>query len=111
MNHSRMVRTFVLVMLILASFCKAEGSPAGQWVSISDAILADLEKDRPKSNDKYTTMTAGISVDRTNGDVYLLANNVGICKSTDQGKTFTLVSGKSVSGRFETGWGLNIDPA
>jgi photosystem II stability/assembly factor-like uncharacterized protein len=69
-----------------------------------------LGKDRPKSNDSFTTMTAGISVDRTTGDVYLLANNIGICKSTDQGKTFALVSGKAVTGRFETGWGLNIDP-
>ncbi len=83
----------------------------GQWVLISDGILAELEKDHPKGKDKFTAMTAGISVDRTNGDVYLLANNVGICKSTDQGKTFALVSGKAVTGRFEYGWGLNIDPA
>jgi hypothetical protein len=84
---------------------------AGEWATISDGILAELEKDHPKSKDKFTTMTAGISVDRVSGDVYLLANNIGICKSTDQGKRFTLVSGKSVTGRFETGWGLNIDPA
>jgi len=82
----------------------------GEWVTISDGILAELEKDHPKSKDKFTTMTAGVSVDRVSGDVYLLANNIGICKSTDQGKTFTLVSGKSVTGRFETGWGLNVDP-
>ncbi|HEX4794912.1 MAG TPA: hypothetical protein VH370_14020 [Humisphaera sp.] len=112
MNPCRVARTIVLAICVTASVCKADAPapPAGEWISISDSVLADLEKDRPKSNDKYTTMTAGISVDRTNGDVYMLANNIGICKSTDQGKTFTLISGKSVSGRFETGWGLNIDP-
>lgn len=83
----------------------------GRWVPISDSILAALTQNRAKSNDPYTTMTAGISVDRTSGDVYMLANNIGICKSTDQGSTFSLVSGNTVTGRFETGWGLNIDPS
>jgi photosystem II stability/assembly factor-like uncharacterized protein len=84
---------------------------AGEWMTISNQILAELEKDHPKSKDKFTTMTAGIGVDRVSGDVYLLANNIGICKSTDQSKTFALVSGKNVTGRFETGFGLNVDPA
>jgi hypothetical protein len=104
----------LLVACLFAFTAKAEPAKplyAGEWVAISDGILAELEKDHPKSKDKFTTMTAGISVDRVSGDVYLMANNIGICKSTDQGKTFTLVSGKAVTGRFETGWGLNIDPA
>lgn len=84
---------------------------AGQWVVISDGILADLGKDNPKPRNEYEKGTAGVGVDRTNGDVYLMANNIGICKSTDQGKTFALVSGKNVTGRFEYGWGINIDPA
>ncbi len=86
-------------------------SKTADWVVISDNILAELAKTHAKSNDPYAAMTAGISVDRTNGDVYMLANDTGICKSTDQGKTFNLVSGKTVGGRFETGWGLNIDPS
>ena len=83
---------------------------AGQWTVISDAILAELLKTRSAPTDPYATVTAGISVDRTNGDVYMLANNIGICKSTDQGKSFRLISGGSVTGRFETSGGLNIDP-
>jgi photosystem II stability/assembly factor-like uncharacterized protein len=103
-----------LLACLVAVIARAEPPKplyAGEWVTISDPILAELEKDHPKSKDKFTTMTAGIAVDRTSGDVYLMANNIGICKSTDQGKNFTLMSGKSVTGRFETGWGLNIDPA
>ena len=86
-----------------------QGMP-GAWVDISGDILSELAKTHVPSGDPYTTATAGVSVDRTNGDVYLLANNIGICKSVDQGKTFSLVSGNAVTGRFETGWGLNIDP-
>jgi len=113
MKHCSIIVS-LLAMAFLAGGAKAEPPQPlykGQWVPISDAILAELEKDHPKSKDKFTAQTAGIAVDRTNGDVYLLANNIGICKSTDQGKTFTLVSGKTITGRFETGWGLNIDPA
>lgn len=81
-----------------------------QWTNISDGLMAELGKTYPESSDIYARGTAGISVDRTNGDVYLLANNIGICKSTDQGKSFKLVSGNTVTGRFETNAGLNIDP-
>jgi len=81
------------------------------WVEISREILSDLAKRHVPSGDPYATATAGISVDRSNGDVYLLANNIGICKSVDQGRSFSLVSGDAVTGRFETGWSLNIDPA
>src|SRR5258706_4757398 len=114
MKACSMSAVVLLVACLLAFTAGAEPPKpvyAGEWLAISDGILAELEKDHPKSKDKFPTMTAGISVDRVSGDVYLMANNIGICKSTDQGKSFTLVSGKSVTGRFETGWGLNIDPA
>ena len=77
---------------------------------ISDRILAELGRTHRPSPDPYALLTAGVSVDRSTGDVYLLANNIGICKSTDEGNEFSLVSGDAVTGRFETGWGLNIDP-
>ena len=99
---------------IFAGVVKAEPPKplySGQWAVISDGVLAELAKTHPVSKDTFARATAGISVDRTNGDVYLMANNIGICKSTDQGETFNLVSGAAVTGRFETGWGLNIDPA
>src|SRR4051812_27026839 len=86
------------------------GLSSGSWEVISTDILTELGKSHPESPDIYARATAGISVDRTNGDVYMLANNIGICKSTDQGRTFRLVSGDNVTGRFETGWGLNIGP-
>jgi hypothetical protein len=109
---------FVLIVLVRpnASGSRAQGDPSqlqirGRWVVISDGILAELGKTHLQSSDPYAVLTAGISVDRTNGDVYLLANNIGICKSTKRGESFSLVSGNAVTGRFETSGGLNIDPA
>lgn len=98
------------LVFALCNVCQGSPSESGAWVEISRDILAELGKTHVPSGDPYATATAGISVDRTNGDVYLLANNIGICKSVDQGKTFSLISGDAVTGRFETGWGLNIDP-
>ena len=100
-------------LIALAAFCLAQPpqQATGQWVEISGGILAELGKTHAPSSDPYALLNAGVSVDRTNGDVYLLANNIGICKSTDQGGTFRLVSGNTVTGRFETNGGLNIDPS
>ena len=83
----------------------------GEWVVMSEDVLAELAKSHPANGDPYARLTAGVTVDRTTGDVYLMANNMGICKSTDQGKTFELVSGKTVTGRFEYAAGMDMDPA
>jgi len=103
------VISFVTLSLVIFD---TFGPPAQaeRWTPISDGILSELGQAHPPSSDPYARQTAGISVDRTNGDVYMLANNIGICKSTDQGQTFSLVSGNTVGGRFETCGGLNIDP-
>lgn len=113
MNH-RLIAIVTTAVGLFVGAAKAEPSAplyTGKWTVISEGILSELGKTHPESKDTFTRMTAGIGVDRTNGDVYLMANNIGICKSTDQGQTFALVSDKAVTGRFETGWGINIDPA
>lgn len=119
--RERLIRLSPCILVMMAAaFCALApvasaqtGAPktSGQWVVISDSILAELGKTHAESKDPFARLTAGIGVDRTNGDVYLMANNIGICKSTDQGETFALVSGNAVTGRFETGFGINIDPA
>ncbi|HET6250138.1 MAG TPA: hypothetical protein VFE47_20775 [Tepidisphaeraceae bacterium] len=112
---TRVLFTFMLacIGMFLATAKSDTAKPlyTGQWTVISEGILTDLAKAHPLSKDTFARMTAGVGVDRTNGDVYLMANNIGICKSTDQGQTFALVSGTDVTGRFETGCGINIDPA
>ncbi len=101
----------LLTLAVTSILAQGLSGDAGRWVEISAGVLDELGKTHPISADIYARGTAGVSVDRTTGDVYLLANNIGICKSSDQGKTFRLVSGNFVTGRFETGWSLNIDPS
>ena len=45
------------------------------------------------------------------GDVYMIVNRHGMWKSTDSGKTFERCDGGKVSGRCETSFSLNADPA
>jgi hypothetical protein len=74
------------------------------WVSISDAVTAGVKCDWPG-------LTAGVTVDRTNGDLYMILCGQGVWKSTDQGTTFHRVDGSNVGGRCETGYGLSMDPS
>jgi photosystem II stability/assembly factor-like uncharacterized protein len=54
--------------------------------------------------------TAGVAVDPSNGDVYMIVAGQGVWKSADHGKTFARCDGGKVSGRCETAFSLNIDP-
>jgi hypothetical protein len=80
-----------------ASNTQSEGK--GQWVPIYEG-------------------TGGVTVDRTNGDVYIVVTGKeifkekgqGVWKSTDQGATFSRVDDEVISGRCETGYGLCQDP-
>jgi len=112
----------VLVATILAGILAAQEaavkagagtSPAGekgQWVSVSDAVLAALSGGDTKPN-PFTSATAGVTVDRTNGDVYMIVNDKGVWKSTDKGATFQGVTPpKTITGRCETPFSLNMDP-
>jgi photosystem II stability/assembly factor-like uncharacterized protein len=73
--------------------------PAAEWVAVQEG-------------------TGGVSVDRTNGDVYVVVTGKeifkergqGVWKSTDGGATFARVDGNVVSGRCETGYALYQDP-
>ena len=62
--------------------------------------------------------TGGVTVDRSNGDVYVVVTGKeifkergqGVWKSTDRGATFARVDGNVIGGRCETGYGLCHDP-
>jgi photosystem II stability/assembly factor-like uncharacterized protein len=102
-----------------ATAAPATDAPAagvGQWVVISDEFTAKLTDEanknrKPDQKPETDQKTAGIVVDRTTGDVYMIANAKGVAKSSDGGKTWELVSGKTINGRCETGFALNMDPA
>jgi hypothetical protein len=78
---------------------EARSTGKGQWVAVHEG-------------------TGGVTVDRVNGDVYIVVTGKeifkergqGVWKSTDQGATFARVDGNVISGRCETGYGLCHDP-
>ncbi len=85
------------------------GPPAGQWVEISRQVLAGLAARGRKI--AWPGQTAGIAVDRTTGDVFMVVPGQGLWKSGDRAATFARVDGGQVGGRCETGFALNPDPA
>jgi hypothetical protein len=85
------------LLLPLAAF-------AGEWQNISDAVTSQVKPG-------YAGPTAGVIVDRTNGNVFMVVNDQGLWKSSDHGTTFTRCDGSAIGGRCETGWGLQANPA
>lgn len=80
----------------------------GEWVAISDPVIAQLKADGKKIG--YPGLTAGVTVDPSSGDVYMVVCDLGLWKSTDAGKTFARVDGGKIGGRCETGYALDFDP-
>ena len=88
-------------LLLLLSLSAAT---AAEWVNISDPVTTAFPKPGTYGP------CAGITVDRVNGDVFMIAADYGIWKSSDQGKTFARADDKAIGGRCETGWALQADP-
>jgi photosystem II stability/assembly factor-like uncharacterized protein len=87
---------FTLLALPLAA-------SAGEWVNISDPVTSQVKPG-------YAGPTAGVTVDRLSGEVFMVVNDQGLWKSSDHGKTFARVDDKAIGGRCETGWALQFDP-
>jgi hypothetical protein len=86
-----------------AGAAETDVSAKGRWVAISEPVTSQVKCDWPG-------LTAGVTVDRSNGDVYMVVAGQGIWKSADRGATFARVDGKAVGGRCETGYSLCADP-
>lgn len=92
------MRTLPLLAALVAS------AFAGEWVNISDSVTAQVKPG-------YAGPTAGVVVDRTGGDVFMVVNDQGLWRSSDHGATFARCDEKNIGGRCETGWALQADPA
>ncbi len=120
-RHSNLTHILSLAaacLLSVAAFCSGRSLTAvgrtqpvapGAWVPISDGVLKRLADEGKKPS--WPGGTAGVSVDRTNGDVYMIVPDQGEWKSTDRAATFSRVDGGALGGRCETGYALNADPA
>lgn len=100
-------RASLLLGLLVLPAARLGAQP--KWETISDTVVADLEKAGQKIG--YPGMTGGIAVDPASGDVYMVVCDQGLWKSTDHGATFARCDNKTIGGRCETGWAANVDPA
>lgn len=100
-------------LAVMLSLCLAISAFAQEakntWVNISDPVISQLEKAGKKIG--YPGQTAGVTVDPSTGDIYMVVCDQGLWKSSDQGKTFARIDGGKVGGRTETGYALSFDPA
>lgn len=87
----------------------AEQSPKGQWINLSDAVVAKLADENLKPG--YAGPTAGVAVDPASGDLYMVVNDLGLFKSTDRGATFARCDSGAIGGRCETAFAIDADPA
>lgn len=83
--------------------------PAGGWVNISDPVVKKLKEENKKID--WPGETAGITVDPSTGDVYMIVPGQGMWKSSDRGETFARCDGGKIGGRCETSYSLNFDTA
>lgn len=83
--------------------------PAAEWVNISEAVVQSVVDEGKKL--AWPGGTAGVAVDPHSGDLYMVVTGQGVWKSVDGGEKFTRCDGGKVSGRCETSYSLNVDPA
>jgi len=100
----RCVALLGFAFLLPLAVARADDKDKGKWVAISDGVVAKVKAG-------YPGKTAGVTVDPSSGDVYMVIPDQGMWKSTDKGETFDRVDGKAIGGRCETGFALNFDPA
>ncbi len=96
MRHRVPCHALAFAILLFVSNAISRQVPAeeGQWV----ALWQDAYSGMPNPGLDPERVAAVPAVDRTTGEVYLSFWTYGIWKSTDEGKSFVRVDGKSISG-------------
>jgi hypothetical protein len=79
------------------------------WKLISEPVIGQLATEDKKI--AWPGQTTGVCVDRTRGDVWIIPTGQGVWRSSDHGGTWQRLDGGAISGRGETGYSINADPA
>jgi photosystem II stability/assembly factor-like uncharacterized protein len=94
-----------LVLLLTVNAARLPAADeAPQWVPISQDVTSRVKPG-------YPGKTAGVTVDPSNGDLYMVVPDQGLWKSTDHGTSFARIDNNAIGGRCETGFALDFDPS
>src|SRR5438132_5911740 len=102
------IKILGVILALCATFAQAQ-QPAANWINISNPIVQKLTDAGKKI--AWPGQTAGVAVDPSTGDVYMIIPDQGIWKSSDRGATFSRADNGEIGGRCETGYSVNVDPA
>lgn len=80
---------------------------AAEWTPVTGALLEQATAKDAKPI--WPGGCSGVVVNRLNGDVTVKVVGHGLWRSSDQGKTWSRLDQKIVSGRDETGWATSAD--
>jgi hypothetical protein len=106
MNKIPAKRLAITLSLLAAAICRDEQLAAAEkpaWIAISQEVTSQVKPG-------YPGKTAGVTVDPSNGDLFMVVPDQGLWKSVNHGKTFERIDGKKIGGRCETGFALDFDP-
>lgn len=103
------IAAMVLSIITLATNGFAAPPEPGAWVDISLPVVKQLTDAGKKI--AWPGQSAGVAVDPSTGDVYMIIPDQGIWKSSNRGATFSRADAGEIGGRCETGYSINVDPA
>ncbi len=107
-GFDRLASAIALVIFFATSYVVGqENATDNNWVDISSPVVKSLTDAGQKT--AWPGETAGVAVDPSTGDVFMIVTGQGVWKSSDFGKTFTRVDSGKVGGRCETSFSLNVD--
>src|SRR5437763_7424206 len=91
-----------LALVVLAVVCRPAFAQQPAWQPLAAELL--------KTEKPGYGGLCGIVVDHATGTLYLNLSDKGIYRSTDQGKSFQLMTAKPLKGRTEWPGCLQLDP-
>lgn len=100
--------TACLLCIVILSSTDIISAAQPEWVSISDGVLKELDASGKETD--WPGGTAGIAVDPSSGDVFMIVAGQGIWKSVDRGETFARCDDGTIGGRCETAFSINVAP-
>jgi photosystem II stability/assembly factor-like uncharacterized protein len=96
-----------ILFTFTAALFNASSCAADDWQDISTPLLDRLVKEGHKT--AWPGGCSGVVVNRLTGDVTIKVVGLGLWRSADEGKNWTPIDDRTITGRDETGWATTMD--